>query len=376
MVEPLLLWPQDSESGDFAFLPEPIVNTRAVRSAGAPDNILEEVALLAEELGLDAGDPPPLDELVARLRDLRPEWGWKEPLVPAPLRPAGDLRRLAEPGIYNAAVVVMADRSPFTVGLERDLSELQAVSNSDIANSSLGGLLGEARPSVADDTLLLEPAPLNAEQRNAVRDALTEPLTVITGPPGTGKSQVVSAILVNAAWRGQRVLFSSKNNKAVDVVLDRVNELASRPTVLRLGTRALQEELAQHLSAILSSRPTADDRRAYEQTLAQLERRDEAFNAKLRAYEDLVALRNRVDGLERAAEESRTVLKGMHFSNAAAVLESDLPHRVRALAEAIRRAKREGAPLIDRVLWPMRKGALRRQAIEAALAVRKGACPL
>ena len=159
-------------------------------------------------------------------------------------------------------------------------------------------------PRVADDALLLEPAPLNAEQRNAVRDALTEPLTVITGPPGTGKSQVVSAILVNAAWRGQRVLFSSKNNKAVDVVLDRVNGLAPRPTVLRLGARALQEQLAQHLSAILSSRPTADDRRAYEQTLAQLKQRGEAFNAKLRAYEDLVALRNRVDGLERAAEEA------------------------------------------------------------------------
>jgi hypothetical protein len=371
MVEPLLLWPQDPESGDFAFLPEPIVNTRAVRNTVAPENVLEEVALLAEELGLDAGDPPPLDELVGRLRDLRPEWQWKEALVPAPLRPAGDLRRLAEPGIYNAAVAVMADRSPFTVGLERDLSELQGALDSDIATSSLGVLLGKTLPRVADDALLLEPAPLNAEQRNAVRDALTEPLTVITGPPGTGKSQVVSAILVNAAWRGQRVLFSSKNNRAMDVVLDRVNGLTPRPTVLRLGPRALQEQLAQHLSAILSSRPTPDDRRAYEQTLAQLERRGEAFNAMLRAYDDLVALRNRVDGLERAAEAARTILKGIHFSNAAELLESDLPRRVQALAAAIRRTKREGASLIDRVLWPMRKGALSRQATDAALAIRQ-----
>ena len=371
MVEPLLLWPQDPESGTFAFLPEPVVNTRAVRSTGAPDNILEEVALLAEELGLDDGDPAPLDELAARLRDLRPEWPWKEALVPAPLRPAGDLRRLTEPGIYNAAVVVMADRSPFTIGLEGDLSELQAVSDSEIANSSLGVLLGKTGQRVADDAPLLEPAPLNAEQRNAVRNALTEPLTVITGPPGTGKSQVVSAILVNAAWRGQRVLLSSKNNKAVDVVLDRVNGLAPRPTVLRLGARALQEELAHHLTAILSARPTADDQRAYEHTLAQLKRRGEAFNAKLRAYEDLVALRNRVDGLERAAEEARAVLKGEHFSNASAVLGSDLPHLVQALADAIRRAKRDGAPLIDRLLWPMRKSTLVRRESEAALAVRE-----
>ena len=370
MIEPLLLWPQDPEANEFSFLPEPIVNTRAVRSAGTPENILEEVALLAEELGLDVGDQPPLDELVARLRDLRPEWEWKEALVPAPLRTAGALRNLTEPGIYNAAIAVIADRSPFTVGLERDLSDLQRVSDSDIAKSSLGILLGKTSSRLVDDEFLLEPAPLNAEQRNAVRDALTEPLTVITGPPGTGKSQVVSAILVNAAWRGQRVLFSSKNNKAVDVVLDRVNGLAPRPTVLRLGTRALQEDLAQHLSAILSFRPTADERHVYDQTLARLRLQGEVFNTKLRAYENLVALRNRVDGLERLAEGSRAVLKDTHFSNSAEVLESDLPHYVRILAKAIHRAKRDGAPLIDRLLWPMRKGALSRQAAEAAVAVR------
>ena len=89
MVEPLLLWPQDPEAPDFAFLPEPIVNTRAVRGAGPSDDILGEVGLLAGELGLDARDSLPLDELVARLRDIRPEWQWKEPLVPAPLRPVG-----------------------------------------------------------------------------------------------------------------------------------------------------------------------------------------------------------------------------------------------------------------------------------------------
>ncbi|MBU8874530.1 AAA family ATPase [Reyranella sp. MMS21-HV4-11] len=370
VIEPLLLWPQDPEANDFAFLPEPLVNTRAVRSAGPADNILEEVTRLTEELGLDTGDLAPLDELVARLRDLRPEWRWKEALVPAPLRPLGSLRSLPEPGIYNAAIAVIADKSPFTVGLEQDLTDLQGASDGDIAKSSLGILLGKTSSRLVDDELLLEPAPLNAEQRNAVRAGLTEPLTVITGPPGTGKSQVVSAILVNAVWRGQRVLFSSKNNKAVDVVLDRVNGLAPRPTVLRLGARALQEELAQHLSAILSSQPTADDRQAYAQTLARLKLQSEALNSKLRAYETLVALRNRVDRLERLAEGSRAVLKEA-FSNSTEVLKSELPLRAQVLAEAVRRAKRDGAPLIDRMLWPMRRGTLNRQAEQAAEAVRQ-----
>lgn len=369
MVEPVLLWPLDTEADHFAFVPEPVLNTRFVRGAGAVDNVLEEAAQLAEELGLDGGDLPPIDELAARLRDLRPEWPWEEALAPAPLRGPGELRRVSDPGIYNAAVVVMTDRSPFTQGLERDLRELGNVPESSIAGSSLGALLGKSLPRGTDSALLLEPAPLNAEQRTAVRQALTEPLTVITGPPGTGKSQVVSAILVNAAWRGMRVLFSSKNNKAVDVVLERVNALAPRPTVLRLGARALQEQLAQHLSSILSSRPTADDRRAYEETVARLKRRGEALTARLNAYERLVALRNRVDRLEQVAEESRPILGRELFADPSAVSGSGLASRLLELEEATGRATRAGAPLLDRMLWPVRKGARQREAMEAAMAL-------
>src|SRR5207244_7890626 len=62
---------------------------------------------------------------------------------------------------------------------------------------------------------------------------LTMTHTVVTGPPGTGKSQVVTNMLVNAAWRGMKVLFASKNNKAVDVVEARVNGLGNRPVLLR-----------------------------------------------------------------------------------------------------------------------------------------------
>jgi hypothetical protein len=240
-LEPLLIWPQDPDSAELAFLPEPLINTRALESLTASENVLEEAAKLADDLGLEGSEPPPLDELAARFRDLRPEWDWKEALAPAKFRGLGELRKITESGIYNAAVVVMADRSPFTVGLERELADLRTVEDSAITRSSLGTLLGAPGARTAIEGPLLEPATLNAEQRTAVRQALSEPLTVITGPPGTGKSQVVTAILVNAAWRGLQVLFASKNNKAVDVVMERVNALSPRPIMLRLGTRALQE---------------------------------------------------------------------------------------------------------------------------------------
>jgi hypothetical protein len=364
-LEPLLIWPQDPDAGELGFLPEPLVNTRALEGLNSSENALEEAEKLAGELGLEASELPPLDELAARVRDLRPEWDWKEPLDPAKLRVFGELRRTSENGIYNAAVIVMVDRSPFTVGLERELSDLRSVDDEAIASSSLGTLLGASGAQTAIEGPLLEPVPLNAEQRTAVRQALSEPLSVITGPPGTGKSQVVAAILVNAAWRGLRVLFASKNNKAVDVVLERVNALAPSPIMLRLGTRALQEELAQQLTAILSARLTDDDRRAYESVRVKLRSVDEDLQQLALQTQQLIELRNKVDRLERAAEKARRILPRASFENADKLSVADAEDRIADLSEALRRSKREEAPLLLRLFWTFLKDSRSRQLLSA-----------
>jgi len=96
-----------------------------------------------------------------------------------------------------------------------------------------------------------------------VRQSLSNPLTVITGPPGTGKSQVVTSILVNAARQGKTVLFASKNNKAVDVVETRANALGPRPVLLRLGANLYQSGLAEYLVSLLAATATADDHARY-----------------------------------------------------------------------------------------------------------------
>ncbi len=86
---------------------------------------------------------------------------------------------------------------------------------------------------------LVEPASLNESQRLAVRSAMEEPLSVITGPPGTGKSQVVVAILANCIATNQSVLFASKNNNAVDVVRQRLRDIlgCNHDWSLRLGNK-------------------------------------------------------------------------------------------------------------------------------------------
>jgi very-short-patch-repair endonuclease len=375
-LEPLLIWPQDTEADDLRFLPEPMINTRAIESLVASENVLEEAAHLADELGLDSSDPPALDELAARLRDLRPEWDWKDALAPAPFRAFGEIRQITDTGIYHAAVVVLAERSPFTVGLERELTDLQTVSDAAIVGSSFGTFLGAPGSSTPIEGPLLEPAPLNAEQRTAVRQALTEPFTVITGPPGTGKSQVVTSILVNAAWRGLRVLFASKNNKAVEVVMERMNALSPRPIMLRLGTRALQEQLAQHITAILSARPTEEDRRAYDSMLIKLGTEGEALDRLISQTSDLIRLRNGVDEFERAAEGARGVLSGATFRDADRLSISEAEARLADLRETLRRSNRQEAPFVEQLFWKFLKGSRQRRLIAAVHEMQATITPL
>ena len=150
------------------------------------------------------------------------------------------MAQISTPGIYNRAVVIVGKRSPFTQGLESELKDLSTKSEAEISGTALGQWLsGDVTKMSSEGTdPLLEVLPMNNEQRMAVHSALSSKLTVVTGPPGTGKSQVVTNLLINAAWQGKKVLFASKNNKAVDVVETRVNSLGNRPVLLRLGSKA------------------------------------------------------------------------------------------------------------------------------------------
>ncbi|MEK9139227.1 MAG: AAA domain-containing protein, partial [Bacteroidota bacterium] len=109
--------------------------------------------------------------------------------------------------------------------------------------TSLGGLrLFEGAPDQEGDSKLT-PSPivtLNESQRAAVAGILAaKPVTVISGPPGCGKSQVVLYLMLNAWENGVSVLFASNNNQAVDVVRQRLERFEDRfPIAVRAGSKA------------------------------------------------------------------------------------------------------------------------------------------
>jgi hypothetical protein len=74
---------------------------------------------------------------------------------------------------------------------------------------------------------------------------------VITGPPGTGKSQTVTAIIAEAWRRGESVLLSSTNNKPVDDVVSGKAAHLDRALVLRTGNAEKRQELGAKLGDLI-----------------------------------------------------------------------------------------------------------------------------
>lgn len=362
-VEPILLWRIDSLEQDPA-LPRvdedvPVLNGKFLRTVAMGDGsqLAEEAARLTEELGLNLplSELPDAEELVDRLVRIRPEWDWREPMDPRHCSATPALSELDQQGIYNRAIVVPGERSPYTSGLESELKALAEVSESALSGTALGKWLAGGIASTGEESAdepLIEALPMNSEQRAAVRSALSSPHTVVTGPPGTGKSQVVTNLLINAAWRGMKVLFASKNNKAVDVVEERVNALGSRPVLLRLGAGEYQERLANYLTKLLAGSSGPEDQANYDDSLARHRELADSLSALDRIQQQTLDARNTADRLDAEAEEARRILGRLAPALTRSMVDKAEADMAR-LETCMVRASRDLQGAVARLAWSM-----------------------
>lgn len=68
--------------------------------------------------------------------------------------------------------------------------------------------------------------PLNIYQKYAIRSSLNQN-TIIFGPPGTGKSEVITNIIINAMLREKSILLAAEKRVALDVIIDRLGDIAN-----------------------------------------------------------------------------------------------------------------------------------------------------
>ncbi|WP_242333327.1 AAA domain-containing protein [Anaeromyxobacter sp. SG66] len=339
---PMFEQPVEAHAGNgypaFRLVPDwPRVNREALQrlfgSTEEQNEVLEQLGLV--EWSSDLPEVR-LADVVRKLAQLPVELPVIEPLDPEGLVTAAWPGTLGKTGLLNRGILFAAEPSRYTAGLERELKELAAVPDAMLDRTALAPLFSDdCRAAAAPDPVtLVEVRGLNAEQRGACERALRQPLTVVTGPPGTGKSQVVLNVLANAFLHAKPVLFSSRNRKAVSVVEERLNGLVRAPIVLRLGSQdGLAERLVHALTGLLSTaaHPIAGALLApmYEEYARVLERRNR-LEAQL---DEIRQARNEAGRLDKVLDEWRLRFSEEELATLAGA--TGLPSR-EALDEALR----------------------------------------
>lgn len=268
LCAPLLHFPavvEDAEPNAFlrVDLTERRLNDRLL--AALLPNRRAGLAELAERLPDLPFGPLELADLESLLAELLPELDL-EPMRSDPrelsldrLREAASRSRRLR--LLPATAVALVPSSPDT---REVLDELGRLAEGGPLGPPLEALLGPPaegsgqsprppRPRV--------PATLSAAQRQVLASAATRPLTVVVGPPGTGKSFTLAAVALDHALRGESVLVATRTDQALDVLEGKLRDLAGGDLLLVRGGRGPRvRELKASLERLLSGLdPTASE---------------------------------------------------------------------------------------------------------------------
>ena len=90
--------------------------------------------------------------------------------------------------------------------------------------SALHSYLNQSIRTLDESENLIYPFSLNETQLEAVRNAFSSQISIIEGPPGTGKTQTILNIIANIIIKGMTCAIVSNNNSAVENVYDKLKK--------------------------------------------------------------------------------------------------------------------------------------------------------
>ncbi|EAH5200892.1 DNA helicase, partial [Campylobacter upsaliensis] len=115
--------------------------------------------------------------------------------------------------------------------------------------SALSHYLCASQPHKNDmDSPILSPFGLNASQFQAIYNALESQVSIIEGPPGTGKTQSILNIIANIIFLGKNVAVVSNNNAATDNVFMKLEKYGLTHLCAKLGKKDNIKQFLQNQS--------------------------------------------------------------------------------------------------------------------------------
>ncbi|MCA8962540.1 MAG: ATP-binding protein, partial [Planctomycetes bacterium] len=260
--------------------------------------------LLLEILGIDERNREETDAAAAiqRLREWRPElWEPRQP-------------RDSFLPIRDEVIVGFSPALRFSKSLLDELEKIAEADDKELDQTALRAIYPHHPPTdPADDpepsdAPLIELTPLNPEQRRACLNVRSSPLTVLTGPPGTGKSQVVRHVLLDRVARGETALFASRNHAAIEAVAPGMNALtAPYPLVIHVGRDGSGFDWKTFVKELLTRPSDASVLEARNAARERVESTLDARRAKEVSVTTILDLRNEYGRLVEAAQSLEPV---------------------------------------------------------------------
>ena len=156
--------------------------------------------------------------------------------------------------VLPAGCVALIKRSIERRGI---LEELSIMSSSKAFSKPVCELLNEPFEIQKNDNSIINlekiPAVLSGPQKDILRSCSKNSITLVIGPPGTGKSYTIACIALEHMARGESVLIASRKDHAVDVIGQKIETLSGdKMSVVRGGRKKNLSALKASLQSILS----------------------------------------------------------------------------------------------------------------------------
>ena len=224
-----------------------------------------------------------------------------------------------------SGIVVACEDFQITVLLEQDIGEKLPVANIQVEpwkllealNARLGKMTSRneiALSLMRDGPGLATGRPISdvaTGQETAKARVRNQPITVIWGPPGTGKTYTMAEIAIGHIASGKRVLVVSHSNISVDGVVKKVAELMRargmdrrlwRGDVMRFG-HVRDEALAQDEDVVSYLHALGSDPDRKKELASLYDERDRLRGAAGRRTLDMANVQNKIRSLRASIDE-------------------------------------------------------------------------
>lgn len=232
---------------------------------------------------------------------------------------------------FDKLSLTLTAEAPALAQINSELKDLDGKIDSGFLSSFLSGSIGNNKVDNTIEDEIINVVDMDDSQRHAIQTALNSKVSVVTGPPGTGKTQMIVNLLANALLKGKSVLVASKNNKAVDNIKDRFDALDDYRYLVRFGSKdAVSKNVVPYLDKMMDSIPSINyEPSELTSVIREYNKRCNAIVDARKSIGELIRLTDRVSELKTEIQsliDKRNSLTEAYRSekNAAELANSEL----------------------------------------------------